>query len=72
MRSRLAFAETFKCRVRIFHGTEEPFFVVASWDTALVARARALDVETLAVPGDHFTAVPEEITLAIAFFRAQR
>ena len=72
MRSPLAFAESFKCPVRIYYGTEEPFFIVASWDTALVARARGLDVDSLAVAGAHFTAVPEEITLAIEFFRARR
>lgn len=71
MRSPLAFAESFKCPVRIYYGTEEPFFAAASRDTARLARARALDVESLAVPGDHFGAVPGEIALAIAFFRAQ-
>ena len=52
--------------------TKEPVFAAESRDTARVARARALDVESLAVPGDHFGAVPEETALAIAFFRAQR
>lgn len=72
MRSPLAFAESFTCPVRIYFGTGEPFFAADSAETARVARARALDVESLAVPGDHFTAVPAELALAIAFFRSQR
>jgi dienelactone hydrolase len=72
MRSPLAFAESFKCPVRIYFGSEEPIFAEASRDTASRARAAGLDAESRAVPGDHFTAVPKEISLAIAFFRAQR
>jgi hypothetical protein len=72
MRSPVEFAESFKCPMRIYYGTKERFFAAESNETARIARARSLDVETLAVPGDHFTAVPEEIALAVAFFRAQR
>ena len=42
MRSPLAFAESFKCPVRIYYGTKEPVFAAESRDTARVARARAL------------------------------
>jgi dienelactone hydrolase len=72
MRSPLVFAESFKCPVRILYGSEEKFFAAASRETARLARARGLDVESAAVPGGHFTAIPEEVALAIAFFRAQR
>jgi len=70
MRSAIVYAESFKCPVRIFCGNREPYFQQENRATAQLAQARGLDVEAISVPGDHYSAVPEEINRAIAFFRA--
>lgn len=72
MRSPQAFATSFKCPTRLYFGTEEPFFSAESLDTARRARKAGLDVEAHSVPGDHFSAVPEELQKTIAFFRANQ
>lgn len=46
--------------------------VADSWELDPDAKAHGLDVEAIVVEGDHFTAVPEELSRAIAFFRAQK
>jgi dipeptidyl aminopeptidase/acylaminoacyl peptidase len=69
MRSPLAFARSFKCPTRLYHGDEEWGFRPSSKKTAEKARAAGLDVEAVSVPGDHFTSVPEAMRRAIAFFR---
>jgi len=70
MRSPMAYAHSFKSPTRLFFGASEGFFHVSTPQTAALAQKVGLDVEAVAVPGDHFGAVPKEIELAIAFFRA--
>jgi dipeptidyl aminopeptidase/acylaminoacyl peptidase len=69
MRSPLAYAASFKCPVRIYYGSEENYFDLTSRRTAELARAHGLDVEALAVDGNHNTHVPASIKLSIQFFR---
>jgi dipeptidyl aminopeptidase/acylaminoacyl peptidase len=69
IRSPQAFATSFQCPVRIFYGSEERAFAEASEDTARRAAAKGADVKALAIPGEHFSAVPEEIRQSIAFFQ---
>jgi dienelactone hydrolase len=68
IRSPLTFATSFKCATRLFYGSEEPLFAGLSQETARRAQERKLDVAAVEVPGDHFSAVPEEINKAITFF----
>jgi dipeptidyl aminopeptidase/acylaminoacyl peptidase len=70
MRSPIAFATSFKCPVRIYCGNAESLFVDSSRQTAELAKQKGLDVEAVSVPGDHFSAVPEEIRQSIEFFRS--
>jgi dipeptidyl aminopeptidase/acylaminoacyl peptidase len=71
MRSPVAYAGSFKCPVRIYAGDEDPLLHVPSQRTAMLARQNGLDVETLIVPGDHMTSVPDSIDRAIGFFKKQ-
>jgi dipeptidyl aminopeptidase/acylaminoacyl peptidase len=68
MRSPLAFAGSFKCPARIFFGTREPHFRLSSQRTAEIAHGKGLNVVAVEVEGSHFTAVPEEMKQAVAFF----
>jgi dipeptidyl aminopeptidase/acylaminoacyl peptidase len=68
MRSAVCFATSFKCPVRLWHGTEETRAVEPARLTVERARAAGLDVATAALPGAHSTALPGEIARAIAFF----
>ena len=70
MRSPMAYARSFKSPTRLFFGTNEGFFRSSTPQTAELAKKAGLDVEAITVPGDHFSAVPKEIELAIAFFQA--
>lgn len=67
VRSPLAYAESFKCPMRLYRGDQEPFFANLEL-VASVARSKGLDVEAVVVPGNHFSAVPEEIRRAVEFF----
>jgi dipeptidyl aminopeptidase/acylaminoacyl peptidase len=68
MRSPLSFASSFKCPLRIFHGSEEKRLASPGTLTAARARKAGLDVDAAAVPGDHFSALPEETRRSLAFF----
>ena len=70
MRSAIAFAGSFKCPTRLYYGSEERLFADASRVTAARAKKKELDVEAMRVPGDHFSAVPEEIQQSIRFFQS--
>src|SRR5262249_26539993 len=65
----MAYAGSFKCPLRIYHGTESAsFFRLMSLRTAAVAKSRGLDVETVEVEGNHVTHVPRAMMQSIAFF----
>jgi len=68
VRSPVAYATSFKCPIRLFHGDQE-FLQGGSERTAMLARQKGLDVEAVEVPGDHFSCVPGAIQRGIAFFR---
>jgi dipeptidyl aminopeptidase/acylaminoacyl peptidase len=69
LRSPLAFATSFRCPVRAYHGTEELFFVKNTAKLAELASRAGLDVRAVPVPGDHMTHVAEAMQESIAFFR---
>ena len=69
MRSPLAFPQSFKCPVRLYYGNQEILFRRVSQEMARQAKSFGLDVEAISVPGDHMTAVPEEIRQCIGFFK---
>jgi hypothetical protein len=70
MRSPLAFAASFHCPARAYYGTKEPHFHLSTQKMAAVARANGCDVEAERVEGNHFSALKDERTRAIAFFRS--
>jgi len=70
IRSPVAFANRFKCPVRLYFGDEEYWLQPATRRTASLAKKAGLDVEAIEVPGGHETANPEVIASCIAFFRA--
>jgi dienelactone hydrolase len=69
IRSPLAYATSFKCPARLYYGSQEPHLEPMSQRTALLAKARSLDVEAIQVEGDHSTSVPPAIQQTIAFFQ---
>ena len=71
MRSALCYATSFKCPVRLWHGSEETRSAAAARLTVERARAARLDVETAEVPGGHTSALPEETRRAMAFFASR-
>jgi len=71
VRSPVAYAGSFKCPAKLYYGSQEDFFDADTRRTALLAKARGLDVDGVVVPGDHFSCVPEALRQAIAFFRSK-
>ncbi len=69
MRSPVAFATSFKCPARLYYGSAESYFDKETRRTAMLARAKGLDVEAVIVPGDHQTSVPAALEKAIALFQ---
>jgi dipeptidyl aminopeptidase/acylaminoacyl peptidase len=70
VRSPLCFASSLKGPVRIFYGSDEKRLGPPGELTAARARNAGLDVEAAAIPGDHFSALPEETRRSLAFFAA--
>jgi acetyl esterase/lipase len=68
LRSATAYADSFKCPLRIYYGTEEINIHLMSQRTAALARERGLDVRASQIEGDHGTCVPEAIKQSISFF----
>lgn len=71
LRSPVAFAGSFKCPARLYVGSQESYFFNETRRTALLAKSRGLDVESVIVAGDHMSCVPEALRQAIEFFRKQ-
>jgi formylglycine-generating enzyme required for sulfatase activity/pimeloyl-ACP methyl ester carboxylesterase len=70
LRSPMAYASSFKCPLRIYHGTESAdFFRLMSLHTTALAKRRGLDVETVEIEGNHATHVPRAMMQSIAFFQ---
>jgi dipeptidyl aminopeptidase/acylaminoacyl peptidase len=70
MRSPLAFAASLKCPARIYYGTRDNF-VLTSRRTAELAREADLDVEAIAIEGDHESSIAPGILKSIEFFKKQ-
>jgi dipeptidyl aminopeptidase/acylaminoacyl peptidase len=68
MRSAVCYATSFKCPVLMLHGAREARMDAPSDLTASRAKVAGLKVESTVVPGDHFSALPEEIRRSLAFF----
>ena len=69
IRSPLAWAENVKCPIRLYYGTEEDYFAIATPAMASAAKAKGIDAEALAVKGDHGSIGDTSIALALAFFQ---
>jgi dipeptidyl aminopeptidase/acylaminoacyl peptidase len=69
MRSALAYYQSFKCPTRLYYGSEELVFKFSTNKLAEKASAAGLDVQAVAVPGDHTSMVEPAIRLAIVFFQ---
>jgi dipeptidyl aminopeptidase/acylaminoacyl peptidase len=68
VRSALCYARSFKCPVRVVHGTEEAHFNDRADLLASRARAAGVRIETDTVAGNHTSALPAEIEQSIRFF----
>jgi dipeptidyl aminopeptidase/acylaminoacyl peptidase len=69
MRSTLAWAESLKCPFRLFYGTKETYFAIATASRANAAKAHSLDAEAIAVEGDHGSNADQPLALALQFFQ---
>ncbi len=70
MRSAVCYAHSFKCPVKVMHGSEE-----VNFDTRLAllskrALAGGVKMELATVQGNHNSALPGEIEQSIQFFRS--
>ncbi|HEV3443636.1 MAG TPA: alpha/beta fold hydrolase [Gemmataceae bacterium] len=72
MRSPMAFATSFKCPVRMYYGDDEQLVNDPTDTTVVRAKTKGLDVDAIAVPGDHTTSVPEAMRQAIQFFQEKQ
>jgi len=68
VRSALCYAKSFKCPVRVVHGTEEAHFNDRAGLLASRARSGGVRIETDTVTGNHTSALPAEIEQSIRFF----
>ena len=64
----MAFAESFKCPVRMYFGNQEGLFLASTYKTAELSKKKNLDVEAVEVPGDHMSAVDPAMRQCIEFF----
>ncbi len=69
LRSPVAYATSFKCPARLYHGSRESSLEAPTQRTALLAREKGLDVEAVAVPGDDRAALLTAVKQAIEFFK---
>ena len=71
LRSPVAYPGSFKCPTRLYVGSKETGYHASTRRTAMLAKARGLDVEAIILPGDHYSCVPEALRQAMAFFRGK-
>jgi dipeptidyl aminopeptidase/acylaminoacyl peptidase len=69
IRSPLAWAESLKCPIRMYYGTTEDYFAIATPAMASAAKAKGIDAEALTVKGDHGDIGDAGISLALQFFQ---
>ena len=70
IRSPVAFADRFRCPVRLYFGDEEYGVQSATRRTASLAHRPGLDVEAVEVAGGHDTVNAEGVASCLRFFRA--
>jgi dipeptidyl aminopeptidase/acylaminoacyl peptidase len=68
VRTALCYAQSFKCPVRVVHGTDESHFNDRAGLLASRARSGGVRIETDTAKGGHTSALPEEIEQSIRFF----
>ncbi|MDQ0393846.1 alpha/beta hydrolase family protein [Labrys monachus] len=68
MRSAVCYATSFKSPVLMLHGAAERQMDGSADLTTRRARSAGLEVDSISVPGDHFTAIPQETARSLAFF----
>jgi hypothetical protein len=69
MRSALAWAESLKCPIRLFCGTKETYFAIATPAMANAAKAHGIDAQAVAVEGDHGSNADKSLARALQFFQ---
>jgi dipeptidyl aminopeptidase/acylaminoacyl peptidase len=72
IRSPLAYATSFQCPVRLYHGRAEEFFAARTAELARLALAKGLDVRAIPVAGDHMSHVAEAMRQSIEFFHEKQ
>jgi len=72
IRSPLAWAESLKCPIRMYYGTDEDYFAIATPAMAAAAQGKGVDAKALTVKGDHGSIGEVSIALALAFFQQFR
>ncbi|MCK6572781.1 alpha/beta fold hydrolase [Myxococcota bacterium] len=72
LRSPAAFPTSFQCPIRLFYGSQEQPYGRLTERLAERAKAAGLDVRAIALPGDHFSYVPEAMRQSISFFDEHR
>ena len=70
IRSPQTFPASLKCSIRMFFGSQEDFFRQSNSDFAKAIKSKGGNAEAIEVRGDHSSAVPEEMRLAIEFFNS--
>ena len=68
IRSPINHAGSFLVPTRLYFGSQEAYFAGVTTRLAQLAQGAGRDVRAAAVPGDHMSAVPEEMKQSIAFF----
>lgn len=68
IRSPIAFATSFQCPTRLYHGSAEQFFAAPTAKLAELAQGSGLDVRAVPVAGDHMSHVAEAMRQSIDFF----
>jgi dipeptidyl aminopeptidase/acylaminoacyl peptidase len=68
MRSPVAYATSFKCPVRLYHGDQESWIVDQTQTTADRAKQAEIDIAVEVLPGDHMNHVPASIRRSVEFF----
>lgn len=68
VRTALCYAQSFKCPVRVVHGTDESHFNDRAGLLASRARSAGVRIETDLAKGGHTSALPAEIEQSIRFF----
>lgn len=68
VRTALCYAQSFKCPVRVVHGTDESHFNDRAGLLASRARSGGVKIETDTAKGGHTSALPAEIEQSIRFF----